>query len=77
MVINTEAHIFPRFKLARGLKTGWERAPRDAEGKVKQLPTTAAAAQASPTTTTQVVKVEMASPQPTTEIAGTQEHQLA
>ena len=29
IVINTEAHIFPRFKLQRGLATGWERKPRD------------------------------------------------
>jgi len=36
IVINTEAHIFPRFKLTRGLKTGWERRPRDADGKLIQ-----------------------------------------
>lgn len=36
IVINTEAHIFPRFKLVRGLKTGWERKPRDAQGKIIQ-----------------------------------------
>lgn len=34
IVINTEAHIFPRFKLTRGLKTGWERIPRNAHGKL-------------------------------------------
>ncbi|KAI4246546.1 MAG: hypothetical protein L6R40_001909 [Gallowayella cf. fulva] len=34
IIINTEAHIFPRFKLARGLKTGWERRPRDKDGKM-------------------------------------------
>ncbi|KAI4158087.1 MAG: hypothetical protein LQ342_007761 [Letrouitia transgressa] len=34
IVINTEAHIFPRSKLVRGLKTGWTRKPRDAEGKL-------------------------------------------
>ncbi|KAL8924653.1 MAG: hypothetical protein Q9208_003968 [Pyrenodesmia sp. 3 TL-2023] len=34
IVLNTEAHIFPRFKLIRGLKTGWERKPRDKDGKV-------------------------------------------
>ena len=33
IVINTEAHIFPRFKLQRGLKTGWTRKPRDAAGR--------------------------------------------
>ena len=46
VVINTEAHIFPRFKLARGLKTGWERKPRDVQGRlvtpsrsdIKELP---------------------------------------
>lgn len=36
MVLNTEAHILPRFKLARGLKTGWKRKPRDAEGHIQQ-----------------------------------------
>lgn len=34
IVLNTEAHVFPRFKLIRGLKTGWERKPRDKDGKV-------------------------------------------
>lgn len=34
IVINTEAHIFPRFNLVRGLKTGWERKPRDKDGKI-------------------------------------------
>ncbi|KAL8821802.1 MAG: hypothetical protein Q9223_000214 [Gallowayella weberi] len=34
IVINTEAHIFPRFKLVRGLKTGWERKPRDLHGRI-------------------------------------------
>jgi len=34
IVINTEAHIFPRFKLQRGLATGWERKPRDKEGRM-------------------------------------------
>lgn len=34
IVINTEAHILPRFKLTRGLKTGWKRKPRDEQGKI-------------------------------------------
>ncbi|KAL8953651.1 MAG: hypothetical protein Q9222_000488 [Ikaeria aurantiellina] len=34
VVLNTEAHIFPRFKLIRGLTTGWERKPRDKDGKI-------------------------------------------
>ncbi|KAL8821635.1 MAG: hypothetical protein Q9191_007271 [Dirinaria sp. TL-2023a] len=34
IVLNTEAHIFPRFELARGLKTGWKRKPRDADGHI-------------------------------------------
>ncbi|KAL9042725.1 MAG: hypothetical protein Q9180_000383 [Flavoplaca navasiana] len=34
IVINTEAHIFPRFQLVRGLTTGWKRKPRDKDGKV-------------------------------------------
>ena len=36
IVINTEAHVFPRFELKRGLKTGWERKPRDADGRIVQ-----------------------------------------
>ncbi|KAG8525461.1 uncharacterized protein KY384_009105 [Bacidia gigantensis] len=36
VVFNTEAHIFPRFKLARGLQTGWERTPRDAQGVMQK-----------------------------------------
>ena len=36
IVINTEAHIFPRFKLTRGLKTGWKRKPRDEKGRIVQ-----------------------------------------
>lgn len=34
IVINTEAHIFPRFELSNILKTGWERKPRDSDGKI-------------------------------------------
>ena len=34
IVINTEAHVFPRFQLTRGLKTGWERKPRGKDGKI-------------------------------------------
>lgn len=34
IIINTEAHIFPRFKLARGLKTGWKRRPRGSDGNI-------------------------------------------
>ena len=34
IVINTEAHILPRFKLTRGLKTGWKRKPRDEQGRI-------------------------------------------
>ncbi|RDL36615.1 alpha-1,2-Mannosidase [Venustampulla echinocandica] len=34
VVINTEAHIFPRFKLGPLFKTGWERKPRGPDGKI-------------------------------------------
>lgn len=34
VVINTEAHPFPRFKKEPLFKTGWQRLPRDSEGKV-------------------------------------------
>lgn len=36
IVINTEAHILPRFELTRGLKTGWKRKPRDSAGNFIQ-----------------------------------------
>ncbi|KAL8781798.1 MAG: hypothetical protein Q9203_000104 [Teloschistes exilis] len=34
VVFNTEGHVLPRFKLMRGLKTGWERKQRDKDGKI-------------------------------------------
>ncbi len=34
MIINTEAHIFPRFELGQLFSTGWKRKPRDANGKI-------------------------------------------
>ncbi|KAH7364313.1 glycoside hydrolase family 47 protein [Rhexocercosporidium sp. MPI-PUGE-AT-0058] len=34
VVINTEAHAFPRFKLGPLFKTGWKRKPRGADGKI-------------------------------------------
>ena len=34
VVFNTEAHPFPRFQLGKLFKTGWERKPRDAEGRL-------------------------------------------
>lgn len=34
IVINTEAHILPRFELTRGLTTGWKRKPRDSQGRL-------------------------------------------
>ncbi len=34
VVINTEAHIFPRFKLGPLFKTGWKRKPRGLDGKL-------------------------------------------
>ncbi|CZR50683.1 related to alpha-mannosidase MNS1 [Phialocephala subalpina] len=34
VVINTEAHIFPRFKLGPLFKTGWKRKPRGPDGKL-------------------------------------------
>ena len=34
IVINTEAHILPRFELSNILKTGWRRKPRDSEGRI-------------------------------------------
>ena len=34
IVINTEAHIFPRFELQKNLQTGWTRKPRDKFGHI-------------------------------------------
>lgn len=36
IVINTEAHIFPRFELGKLFSTGWKRTPRDAKGHIIQ-----------------------------------------
>ncbi|EKD15504.1 glycosyl hydrolase family 47 [Drepanopeziza brunnea f. sp. 'multigermtubi' MB_m1] len=41
IVINTEAHIFPRFKLGPLFKTGWTRKPRGPDGKILPEPTKA------------------------------------
>lgn len=34
VVFNTEAHAFPRFELGKLFRTGWERKPRDKDGKI-------------------------------------------
>ncbi len=34
VVINTEAHPFPRFELGALFSTGWKRKPRDANGHI-------------------------------------------
>lgn len=34
VVINTEAHPFPRFDMGRLFSTGWKRKPRDKDGKI-------------------------------------------
>ncbi|KAI1079417.1 glycoside hydrolase family 47 protein [Whalleya microplaca] len=34
VVINTEAHAFPRFDMGQLFSTGWKRKPRDANGKI-------------------------------------------
>jgi mannosyl-oligosaccharide alpha-1,2-mannosidase len=34
VVFNTEAHPFPRFQLSKLLTTGWQRKPRDKDGKL-------------------------------------------
>ena len=34
IVLNTEAHPFPRFKLGQLFKTGWKRKPRGPDGKI-------------------------------------------
>ncbi|KAL2255561.1 hypothetical protein VTK26DRAFT_3123 [Humicola hyalothermophila] len=34
IVLNTEAHVFPRFDMAPLFETGWKRKPRDAEGRI-------------------------------------------
>lgn len=37
-VINTEAHIFPRFELGKLFSTGWERKKRNEDGKIDVTP---------------------------------------
>lgn len=34
IVLNTEAHPFPRFDMGDYFKTGWQRKARDANGKI-------------------------------------------
>ncbi|KAI9818142.1 MAG: mannosyl-oligosaccharide alpha-1,2-mannosidase [Pycnora praestabilis] len=38
IVINTEAHIFPRFELGKLFSTGWKRKPRGSDGNVVNEP---------------------------------------
>ena len=43
IVLNTEAHAFPRFQMSKLFETGWERKPRGADGKlIRQEPAKAA-----------------------------------
>ncbi len=34
IVINTEAHAFPRFQMGKLFKTGWQRKPRGKDGNI-------------------------------------------
>ena len=34
IVLNTEGHPFPRFDMGQLFSTGWQRKPRDAQGKI-------------------------------------------
>jgi hypothetical protein len=36
VVFNTEAHPFPRFELGKNFYTGWQRKPRDSNGRIVQ-----------------------------------------
>ncbi|KAH8676749.1 glycoside hydrolase [Tricladium varicosporioides] len=58
VVINTEAHIFPRFKLGKLFKTGWKRKPRGPDGKI--LPDPPAKVEPKVEASTEVKKVEEA-----------------
>lgn len=40
IVINTEAHIFPRFELGTLFSTGWKRKERGSDGRIVQRDTT-------------------------------------
>ncbi|KAF2842928.1 glycoside hydrolase family 47 protein [Patellaria atrata CBS 101060] len=51
IVLNTEAHPFPRFELGKLFKTGWKRKPRDSSGNIFQARAVDAAAQDSKTST--------------------------
>ncbi|KUJ22367.1 family 47 glycosyl hydrolase [Mollisia scopiformis] len=54
VVINTEAHIFPRFKLGPLFKTGWKRKPRGPDGKLLPDPP-----KEEPATQTRKIEVEV------------------
>lgn len=41
VVLNTEAHAFPRFQMGKLFETGWQRKPRGPDGKIiKEAKTT-------------------------------------
>jgi hypothetical protein len=40
VVLNTEAHAFPRFQMGKLFETGWERKPRGPDGKLIHDPST-------------------------------------
>lgn len=70
IVINTEAHPFPRFHLSPLFKTGWKRKPRGSDGKILPDPP------AEPPVQEKIVQIE-AAPQEVDEKASTEEQHPA
>ncbi|TVY57098.1 Mannosyl-oligosaccharide 1,2-alpha-mannosidase [Lachnellula cervina] len=68
IVINTEAHFFPRFKLGPLYKTGWQRKPRGPDGKV--LPEPPAKKTEPPTVEVRTVIKTVEPMQPSAGVAG-------
>ena len=54
VVINTEAHFFPRFELGKLFSTGWTRKARDAHGRIIEPASTEAPKQAVTVTSTRL-----------------------
>ncbi|KAF4123429.1 mannosyl-oligosaccharide alpha-1,2-mannosidase [Geosmithia morbida] len=52
VVLNTEAHVFPRFDMGQLFSTGWQRKPRDSDGNIIEAEKTMTTTTTTTTTTT-------------------------
>lgn len=64
IVLNTEAHPFPRFALGKLFSTGWKRKPRDAEGNIRPDKVEREAEQTHPGSEAQTQVIEVARSEP-------------